>query len=163
MDELLVRSIKGQATPAEESAVTAWRRRSPDNEALYQRLVRLLPEAQRREAWLEGRAYFAVAKIEGQPFEVRTRTGTAQVLGTRFDLSVDDNGLRLMVAEGRVALSADGKRVDVKAGEVSQVIAGSSFSVTRVPDVLSLMDWKGSFLAFQSTPLKDVAREIGRQ
>jgi transmembrane sensor len=116
-----------------------------------------------REAWLDGRGYFAVAKMEGRPFRVMTRAGNAQVLGTRFDLAVGDSGLRLVVVEGQVALSAEGKRVEVNAGEMSQVVRGSSVSITKVPDVLPLLDWRNGFLAFQATPLRDAAREIERQ
>src|SRR5687768_3722157 len=83
-------------------------------------VVRLAPQSRlripgvsgSREVFMEGRAYFAVAKMPGYPFQVRTQAGEAVVLGTRFELQADGADLRLVVLEGRVALGAGGKQVE---------------------------------------------------
>ena len=41
---------------------------------------------QNREVWLEGEAYFKVAKNEKQPFVVKTENMDVRVLGTEFNL-----------------------------------------------------------------------------
>lgn len=115
-----------------------------------------------RDVTLEGRAFFAVAKAAGQPFYVRTRAGTATVLGTRFDLSADTAGLRLVVLEGRVALAAEHNTVEVAAGEESGVRGGQATAPVRTADESAASDWLGSFLAFQATPLHEAAGEIER-
>lgn len=133
-------------------------------------VVRLAPQStlrmageEKREVWLEGRAFFAVTQQEERPFVVHTRAGDALALGTRFDLRARADSLQLVVVEGRVALSAEGTSpVEVAAGEVSRTTAGRAPSLVRVTDPEALLEWKGSFLAFQSTPLSEVAREIGR-
>jgi transmembrane sensor len=115
-----------------------------------------------RDVLLEGRAFFAVAKAAGEPFYVRTSAGTATVLGTRFDLSADAGGLRLVVLEGRVALAAERNTVEVAAGEESGVRGGEAASPVRVSDPAARAEWLGSFLAFQATPLREAAIEIER-
>src|SRR5207247_1917000 len=57
-------------------------------------VVRLAPQSRLRltgvpgvrEVTLDGRAYFAVAKLAGRPFTVKSRGGQAVVLGTRFEV-----------------------------------------------------------------------------
>lgn len=113
-----------------------------------------------REVQLDGRAYFAVARRENEPFRIQTGAGLITVLGTRFDLQADDSDMRLAVVEGRVALTAGGERSEVGAGEVAGVLAGTTLPPTKVEDVRALIDWVGDFVAFQETPLREVAAEI---
>lgn len=131
-------------------------------------IVRLAPHSRLRvagggpdrEVWLEGRAFFAVAHDGSRTFTVRTRAGDALVLGTRFELRVDDDDMQLVVLEGRVALEAGGERVEVNAGEISKAVDGASPSVVAVGDVTEMLDWMGPFLVFENTPLRSVAGEI---
>jgi len=134
-------------------------------------VVRLAPESRlrlngaenEREVSLTGHGYFAVAHREDKPFRIHTNAGVVTVLGTRFDLDVEGDDLKLIVVEGRVVLAAAGSRVPVNAGEVGQVRAGALLPTIRVPNVPDLVNWLGNFLAFQNTPLSEVAREIERQ
>jgi ferric-dicitrate binding protein FerR (iron transport regulator) len=130
-------------------------------------VVRLAPSSRlltgagnrEREVMLEGRAFFAVAKNDGEPFTVRTPGASARVLGTRFQLATGRSGVRLQVIEGRVSLEAARNSVEVGAGEESGVREG----VATPPEPLagnSVAGWIGKFLAFQDTPLRSVAREI---
>jgi transmembrane sensor len=116
-----------------------------------------------REVALQGRAYFAVAKDRQRPFQIQTSAGEVAVVGTRFDLQAENEDLRLLVVEGQVRLSAGGGKAEVRAGEMGRLIKGTPVPVVRVPDVAGMVDWKGNFLAFQDTPLEEVAREIERQ
>jgi transmembrane sensor len=132
-------------------------------------VVRLAPSSRlqveggrAREVMLEGRAFFAVTKVPGHTFRVRTRAATAKVLGTRFELATDDAGVRLTVLEGRVALDAPENSVEVGAGEESDVRAGAATPPTRLADSGSAPAWLGKFIAFQATPLREAAREIER-
>ncbi|HEX7090060.1 MAG TPA: FecR domain-containing protein [Longimicrobiales bacterium] len=133
-------------------------------------IVRLGPDSRlqlpqdpgRREVWLDGRAFFAVARREGQPFRVRTRLGEALVLGTRFEIQVGEQGLEVMVVEGRVSLEAGETSVKLEAGEVGRVDQARAVEVTRLDDVIQRLDWTGDFLVFKDTPLRQVAVEVGR-
>jgi len=123
--------------------------------------LQVLAGRSRREVALEGRAFFAVAH-DGTPFVIRTAAGEVAVLGTRLDLEARGRDLRVVVVEGRVALSTARQRTQLRAGEMGRVLNGAAEPVVKVPDVDSFVEWTGTFLAFQSTPLHDAAREIER-
>jgi ferric-dicitrate binding protein FerR (iron transport regulator) len=134
-------------------------------------IVRLAPESRLRltgqrggrDVWLDGRGYFAVSHRDSEPFRIRTVAGEVAVLGTRFDVEVDRGNLRIVVVEGRVALTAGDRRIEVGAGEMGMIRQGTALPPIKVGDVLSMVDWVGDFLAFQSTPLSTAALEIGRR
>lgn len=134
-------------------------------------VVRLAPQSRlhvapggpKREVWLDGEAFFAVAKDTAHPFAVRTRAGSVEVLGTRFNLRVDGTDLQLVVTEGSVALVSGIHRRLVVAGEVASVSDGGEPHIERPQSVDSLLTWKRGFLSFQRTPLRQVARELEKQ
>jgi transmembrane sensor len=113
-----------------------------------------------REVFLEGRAFFAVARDPSRPFRVRTADGQATVLGTRFEVDTRDDGFRLLVVDGRVAVSRRDQEVELGAGEMGLATRDGPASVTRVSDPEALLGWMGAFVAFESTPLHRVAREL---
>lgn len=116
-----------------------------------------------RNVWLEGQAFFAVAHNPDAPFTVRTSSGTAQVLGTRFDVRARDSELRLVVVDGKVRVAAgpdERYSEEVGASEMSQVIGGERVYVSQVSDVYQLLEWMEGSLIFQATPLETVAREL---
>jgi transmembrane sensor len=133
-------------------------------------VVRLAPNTElrvdangKREAWLKGTAFFAIAKRNGDPFVVHTSAGDARVLGTRFELSSAGSAVRLVVFEGRVALTATGSSEIVEAGQISSAEVGRAPSSPRPADVQRLATWMSDVLIFQATPLNTVATEIERQ
>jgi ferric-dicitrate binding protein FerR (iron transport regulator) len=123
--------------------------------------MRLMAAHNERVVSLEGHAFFAVAKRPDRPFRVRTRGGDALALGTRFDVSTQERGLRLVVVEGRVALSAKENRTEVDGGQAADMIDGRASKAVTISDP-TLLKWMGRFLAFQTTPLPRVAAEIER-
>ncbi len=65
----------------------------------------------RRAALLGGRAYFDVARDAGRPFAVTAGPAEVTVIGTRFDLRLDDDSLSVAVEHGRVAVGMAGRRL----------------------------------------------------
>jgi transmembrane sensor len=131
-------------------------------------VVRLAPSSRlrvlagrERAVSLEGRAFFAVQRMPQHPLRVHTAAGDARVLGTRFELAATGDALQLRVVEGRVALSTARGHIEVAAGEESAVRNGAVSRPTRAEPV-TVASWVGTFLAFQATPLREVAREIER-
>lgn len=122
--------------------------------------LRLSGSVNEREVMLDGRAYFAVAKMDGHPFTVKTRGGDAVVLGTRFEAEAMGDELRVLVVEGSVALAASGNRVELVAGEMARAVEGAVSAAVSVPDPQRNIAWVGDFLVFQRTPVRDVATEI---
>jgi len=134
-------------------------------------VVRLGPESRLRfdegtgggrEVWLRGRAFFAVAKDSIRPFTVHTTVGDARALGTRFELQADGTRLRLVVVEGRVALTAASQRVVVGANQVSHAGPSEAPSVMNVDDAGLLLDWVNGLFVFNDTPLSQVALQLER-
>ena len=133
-------------------------------------VVRLAPRSRlrldvtdaERAVWVEGHAFFAVAKDSSRPFRVRTAEGDLIALGTRFDVRTEPDGVRLAVLEGRVALLANGERTEVASGESAAVREGRTSAVARIGDLDEITRWMRRFLAFQDTPLLSVAMEIER-
>jgi transmembrane sensor len=125
--------------------------------------LRVLLGESTRDVFLEGRAFFAVARDPSRPFRVHTADGQATVLGTRFEVDTRADGFRLLVVDGRVAVSRGAQALELRAGELGQARRDGPASVTRVADPEALLGWMGAFVAFESTPLHQVARELGVQ
>jgi transmembrane sensor len=117
----------------------------------------------RREVSFEGRAFFAVARDDSNPFVVRTGSGEVRVLGTRFQLEEQGSRVETVVVEGLVELSNKTGSVEVPAGSVGSMTAGASPTVREVDDVFAFMSWPKGVLVFQATPLSQVVEEVSRQ
>ena len=118
-------------------------------------------EVGRREVVLDGRAFFAVASGES-PFVVHTHSGDVRVHGTRFEVRAQAHELRVVVVEGTVdVISAQGTTM-LRAGQVATVRDGEAAEVVTVGDIWTLLDWPSGLLAFQRTPLGDVAGQLAR-
>ncbi|MGW8268802.1 MAG: FecR family protein [Longimicrobiales bacterium] len=127
------------------------------------RLTQVDGEEERRFQ-LEGRALFAVTHDETRPFVVTADGVETRVLGTRFEVRAMDEGAhRVLVLEGRVEVSNPLGREELSAGELSVASPNQPPSRTRPDDLLALLDWAEGALLFQSTPLAQVAREVGRR
>ena len=118
--------------------------------------------ARERRVTFEGVGYFAVAHDESRPFIIRTGSGEAVVLGTRFELRAERDAMRVVVVEGRVALEAVGQRAEVAANQVGHAGTDQPPTVADVEDVNDLLGWIGGLLVFQATPLRQVVLELER-
>lgn len=147
------------ATGAEEYATVRLRDGSVVQVAPESRLRVLDPGG--REVCLEGRAYFAVARLPESTFRVRTESGEVEVLGTQFEVNAELGSLRVAVLEGRVAMRSGPDRVEVEAGEIGHVRGGAT-AVVRAADTKSLVDWATAVVVFSSASLHEVARELER-
>ena len=98
-----------------------------------------------REVVLEGEGYFEVTPDTGKKFIVRGKEVRAVVLGTAFDMVANDSIVTVTVAEGKVAVIAEGipavnlvhgeKAVRVKSGDlVKSKNADPRFDAWRSPD-----------------------------
>jgi len=131
-------------------------------------VVRLAPNGRlrvigtARDVFLDGRAFFAVAKRDGLPFRVNTAVGTVTVLGTEFDLTAAADEMQVIVVEGRVEFGVGTNQVQVGAGEVSRVRGSTVAAPTPVPDARVLVAWIGDFLVFRDAPLRKVAADLAR-
>lgn len=72
-----------------------------------------------REVYLEGEAFFEVAKKDQHPFVIHTADLNVQVLGTRFNVKAyeGDGSIETTLVEGHVAVSRNGNSLVLAPGE----------------------------------------------
>jgi ferric-dicitrate binding protein FerR (iron transport regulator) len=117
----------------------------------------------RRDAWLDGRAFLAVARTNKDPFIVRSRAGIARALNARFELVSSSDSIHVRVVEGRVALFAGGVYVDVDAGNEASATSHTAPVVTSFADPDLQLRWMRMVFLFRDTPLISAVGEIGKQ
>jgi transmembrane sensor len=118
-----------------------------------------------REVTLErGEAFFVVAKDAARPFIVRTRFGSAQALGTRFNVYLTEGRLALTTEEGRVLLASTrtGSSVVVTAGRRAELAAGSGTPRVSAANLATTLDWMNQRLEVDDVPLGAVLEDFSR-
>jgi ferric-dicitrate binding protein FerR (iron transport regulator) len=130
-----------------------------------------------RDVALDGEAYFDVVHDAAHPFTVRTPSGIAQDLGTKFVVSSypEVKGMQVAVQSGAVAVHrGDGATdsasraagsvplVTLLHGDVARLDAGGTIMLARGVDVAKYIAWTRGSLVFDGTALRDVARALSR-
>ncbi len=124
-----------------------------------------------REVYLEGEAYFEVARNTKQPFIVKTTDLDVEVLGTSFDVSAypTDNNIETVLLEGSVEISKPallGFSRDVIKLEPNQKARFNKKSkdvkVSDEPDADAYIAWTAGWFQFSKQSLKDVFASLER-
>lgn len=109
-----------------------------------------------------GAAYFSVVPGE-VPFTVAVAGGEARVLGTRFEVRRLDDGARVSVMQGRVAVRGgplEASRVLTADQQLS--FADGVSGKLRSVDAEALASWRDGRLSFYRAPLGEVLDELRR-
>lgn len=116
-----------------------------------------------REVFVEGEAFFKVAKKSKQPFIVHTPLTTVQVLGTSFNVNTyQSNTVRTALVEGSViTASADGQQKALQPGQEAAFSQGSKFEVAPF-DADEVTGWIGGLYYFYNMPVSEVAQIASR-
>jgi len=131
--------------------------------------IRLAADGAGRKVWLDrGEAYFQIRHDAAHPFVVVA--GTRQVIdvGTAFSVRRDTGRLQVALTEGRARLeSTEGstgpKSIMLVPGDVAVATREGVALVTRpIPELTDQLAWRRGLLAFDSTPLAEVAAEFNR-
>lgn len=115
-----------------------------------------------REVFIQGEAYFKVAKNEQQPFLVHLPTSTVQVLGTEFNVNTyEANNSSVSLVAGAVKVAVNEQSTVLKPGyetrfNQSKIIATTPFVGD---DVLS---WRQGTYLFNAATLQEIATLIHR-
>jgi transmembrane sensor len=109
-----------------------------------------------------GEALFHVRHDAARPFALTVAGRSVVDLGTVFDVVHDDDGIRLAVAEGKVAYRPAGQSVTVAAGQALTDARGDG--PIRVVPVLpaAVGGWHDGRLVYDGAPLNQVAADIAR-
>ncbi len=108
---------------------------------------------------LEGEAYFKVEK--GKEFNVKTKHGNIQVLGTMFKVNSRDQFFEVICYEGKVAVNFNDTYKELLAGEKIIVIDKNIRFFNNIEAQKPF--WLDNKSVFKSVPIKLVLNEIERQ
>jgi ferric-dicitrate binding protein FerR (iron transport regulator) len=116
--------------------------------------------ADNRSLKLEGEAFFLVQK--GKPFVVKTRLGTAEVLGTTLNVYARGNEFAVSCLTGRVRVTANSQHVILEPGEKAGLISGTLVRIVNIP-TSDMAVWRAGEFHFDNLPLIVIFEEIERQ
>ncbi len=118
-----------------------------------------------RQVWLEGEAFFEVAKkpATGQKFRVLTSDLTVEVLGTIFNVNTYRDATSVFLEEGKVQLELLGQE-DPLIMTPGEIVSYSKTAGT-LPERLQTQpfphtSWKDGIMVFNQTPLEEVLTKM---
>lgn len=116
-----------------------------------------------RKVELEGEGYFRVASNEEMPFIVKTGRFDVRVLGTRFDVKSypTDEIVSVSVESGKVQVDLPEAMMRLTAKE-QVLINTTSGEYNKKREEREVAAWIKGNLRFNSTPIRDVAKELER-
>lgn len=120
------------------------------------------PRKHREVVLMKGEAYFDVAKDANCPFRVHVNDMQIEVLGTQFNVRLNEDAIETALLSGAVQLSSDSLLQDyqLRPGKKS-IYRPASHQITICDnDGLTDARWKDGYLAFNSLPFSKVLQEI---
>lgn len=121
----------------------------------------------RRIVLEHGAAFFDVAPDAARPFEVATRTGSARVLGTQFQVRHTDGAMHVLLVKGALRLNGaagdavgDTAGVTLKPGQQAVRTAHAPWQVAAADPAATA--WREGRLVFRDTPLPQAVDEVNR-
>jgi transmembrane sensor len=131
--------------------------------------IRLGADGEGRKVWLDrGEAYFQIRHDADRPFVVVAGSRRVIDVGTAFSVRRDTDRLRVALTEGRARLESTQSDSGVKSivlvpGDVAVATREGVARVARpIPELTDQLAWRRGLLAFDSTPLAEVAAEFNR-
>jgi ferric-dicitrate binding protein FerR (iron transport regulator) len=116
----------------------------------------------KREVYLEGEAFFNVAKNAAQPFIVHTEKTDIQVLGTTFNVSAYKNGINsTSLVSGAVATKTGTSTVTLKPGQEAILDNNDKVNIRKF-DEDEVLAWMRGIYIFHNTSLKEIGSVIDR-
>ena len=115
----------------------------------------------KREVYLEGEAYFIVAKDIKKPFIVHTKGTHVKVLGTSFNINSYGEEVITSLVEGSVMNNSANGSMLLKPGSQSVYHASTGFKQKRF-DADRELSWMQGIYYFDNTPLENMADIITR-
>ncbi|UYQ92119.1 FecR domain-containing protein [Chitinophaga horti] len=115
-----------------------------------------------RKVYVEGEAYFKVAKNAAQPFLVSTPLTEVQVLGTSFNINTYHPGtVSTSLVEGSVITRRGQQQVQLQPGQAANFSTAKGFS-TGSFDEEEVLAWLNGIYYYHQCPLADLATVASR-
>lgn len=119
-----------------------------------------------REVYLEGEAYFVVAKNKNRPFIVNLSGPAIHVLGTSFNVQdyPENKDIVVCLDEGNINLTLPTeKKYPVQPGErLVYNKDNQRCTISKMNDMQRLSMWKQNVIVFKDTPLPEVIKILNR-
>lgn len=124
--------------------------------------VALTPEM-RRVRLFRGEAHFAVAADAERPFVVDAGEAEVTVVGTAFNLRIEEGETVVSVLHGRVrAVHEEGGEPVVLSGGQQVAVSGRGIAAPHPFDAAETTAWRRGQTVFYRSPLGDVVEELNR-
>lgn len=115
-----------------------------------------------RKVYLNGQAFFDVARDEDRAFKIIGKSSITEVLGTSFDLIAQKEYSQVNVVSGKVAFKeSNGEGLVTLTKNQKAVLMDKKIQVSGHLDT-KLLAWRFGELEFKSTPLKEVAKTLSK-
>ncbi len=122
-----------------------------------------------REVFLEGEAFFDVAKDKTKPFFVKTDLFRTKVYGTRFNVQAYllDQEYSIVLVEGKIGMSysdnLQAKELFLEPSERASISrATGTFEVHHVENTAIYTEWINGYLTFVNEDVSDVLKRVSR-
>lgn len=119
-----------------------------------------------RKVFLEGEAYFVVAKNQKRPFIVNLNGPEIHVLGTSFNVQdyPENKDIVVCLDEGNINMTLPSeKKYPVHPGErLVYNKDNQQCTISRMNDMQRLSMWKQNVIVFKDTPLPEVIKVLNR-
>lgn len=108
-----------------------------------------------------GEILIDVAKDSKRPFHVKTPKADIKVLGTRFDVSVENEGFQTTLLRGSVSISPEnGEEIILKPFEKAVLEQNGSFAISRISDAVSVENWTNGIIELVGVPFDELMRKF---
>ncbi|MDR2283690.1 MAG: FecR domain-containing protein [Sphingobacterium sp.] len=121
---------------------------------------------QNRTVYLEGEAFFKVAKDKSRPFIVHVADAQVEALGTEFNIRYypsENHTFETFLKEGAVRLTHKKEELIMEPGDalVVNTLTGQNKLQKKQVDLHQLA-WKEGYFEYNNTPLLDIVQELSR-
>lgn len=120
---------------------------------------------QHRKVFLDGEAYFDIAKDKDHPFVVNANTVDIEVLGTEFNVSYypEDAHINTVLVEGSVKLNSDGaEAVFLTPGQLGQWDKHNKNMTVKKVETDIYTAWKDGVLLFKRASFSNIKKKLER-
>jgi hypothetical protein len=118
-----------------------------------------------REVYVEGEAYFEVARDERKPFIVKTNDMKVKVLGTKFNVNAypNESSYSVTLVAGAVEVTPkDNRLIKLTPNQSVSIYKESLKQELKIVDAYDYICWTEGFLKFNSETLSSILRKIER-
>ena len=115
-----------------------------------------------RLVYLEGEAYFDVAKDKERPFRVVTDAMALRVYGTEFNVNTRGGRVQTVLVEGSVGVRGknSAKEYKMKPSDLAEFTAAGELIDIRQVDVEKYVSWKDGVLIFEDETLEEIMEAL---